>query len=1058
MSPNLLTCAVFTEAMIIKVLKPFSSGLLRIILSFSFASLSAAPQFYSFTAPPAPAEKEKAPAQEAPAKGNKDPFIPFKENPPPQNSNQAKPDQETSKAPLIIQSKSAPNLENQVLFQPGQTRKEEAPPAARPSEDQPIRINFNNVSMGEFLRFISKYSNRNFIFDEDELKFNVSIVSEEPTSINNMLTALYQVLRIHNLELIEQGNNMIIHKNPRVNSISSVVSESLQDLAAKNKTEIVTRVFRLNTLEPEKAASIIRPLSSEQSIIEAVINPNTLIVTDLVQNIEQVSRLIKSLDSPNSGLVVGQYAVRNMSVQNMQQLIQEVMAPLAQGQQLIFVPHHSVRSIFVISSPYLVERTLLMMKYIDQREGATQIHDLEKLRRETGGRKGKWTLDDNGNWVFIPETMELERILRENEEEVKKLIEKSLTKGEISREEAGNEAYLMSQLQKKHNFGELGRELTKNEALLSEKAERALLNGEVNRALTPHELDLLKKLQEELMHGTLNRELTPEEIMALKKLEQQYLHNELNRQLTPQELFFLDKIAAKYREQELKREVPPSGRWLIDDQGKWHFVPEGAPITGLHEPTSVGKETEFPEGLWELGPDGWQFRLMAGKKITARELGFHPERTEELPLGDIERTRFLIHKLQNRKGDEIVNALDNIAYSLQTCGRINEDLICALNSVQWIESSNSLIFTGYPTALEKVKELIYEIDIPARQVFIEMLILETTIDDSLTYGVNWASRFGGGLTAGSQAFLTVPSPLSRVMDTTGSNMFPNPNNLARSSGFNQGIVGESLSKNGVLFRSMGALVSAVHNRADTRVIMNPKILVEDNQEAEVFVGINTSFKTQSIANDQGQLLTNNFEFRDVGTTLRITPMISNNDMITLDIYQESSSVVSTTGGAGGGGGTSGGGGGTTTGGGGGGGGSNATANTENIGPTTRVNKTITRVHIPDGYFLVISGMMQDEDTINRAQVPCLGGVPVLGAFFQNRLHTDSKVNLMIFIRPKIVDTEEDVQHLTRHQQDIYRQQDSLKTSWKYGTEEALDFLNIPELCRPCCAEEFLPNE
>ena len=260
------------------------------------------------------------------------------------------------------------------------------------------------------------------------------------------------------------------------------------------------------------------------------------------------------------------------------------------------------------------------------------------------------------------------------------------------------------------------------------------------------------------------------------------------------------------------------------------------------------------------------------------------------------------------------------------------------------------------------------------------------------------------------------------------------------------MIGESLSKDGVLYRSMGSLVTAIHNRTDTRIVMNPKLLVEDNQEAEIFVGINTSFKTQSIANDQGALLTSNFEFRDVGTTLRLTPMIGNNNVVTLDIYQETSSVLNGSGIGGG-----------SSGGGGGGGGGN-TAATENIGPSTNVNKTITRVHIPDKYFLVISGMMQEENDIIRAQVPCLGGVPLIGALFGDRTHNDSKRNLMIFIRPEIIDTVEEIQHLTKHQQDIYKTEDRMKSTWKYGVEQALDFLNIPELCRPCCAEEYVPAE
>src|SRR5262249_25045473 len=89
------------------------------------------------------------------------------------------------------------------------------PPAAEPFIAPPpgktILINFTNVSMIEYLRFISRLTNKNFIFDENDLQFNVTIISEEPTSIETIMTNLLQELRIHDLEVIEEGNNLIIH-------------------------------------------------------------------------------------------------------------------------------------------------------------------------------------------------------------------------------------------------------------------------------------------------------------------------------------------------------------------------------------------------------------------------------------------------------------------------------------------------------------------------------------------------------------------------------------------------------------------------------------------------------------------------------------------------------------------------------------------------------------------------------------------------------------------------------------------------------------------------------
>jgi type III secretion protein C len=131
-----------------------------------------------------------------------------------------------------------------------------------------------------------------------------------------------------------------------------------------------------------------------------------------------------------------------------------------------------------------------------------------------------------------------------------------------------------------------------------------------------------------------------------------------------------------------------------------------------------------------------------------------------------------------------------------------------------------------------------------------MLLLDTTIDESLNYGVNWGARFDNGNTAGAEAFLSSNNALSAALDTAIPNVGIDVTQLARAVGYNLGIVGRNITRCGVEFSSIGALVSALHDKNKDDIILNPKILVEDNATAEIFVGINAPFKTQSIANDQ----------------------------------------------------------------------------------------------------------------------------------------------------------------------------------------------------------------
>jgi len=669
-------------------------------------------------------------------------------------------------------------------------------------DQRTVLINFNNVSMVEFIRFVSRVTGRNFIFNESDLYFNVTIVSEEPTTIDNLMAALLQELRIRGFLLLEQGNNLVIHNNSQVVGISRVEADGIPPSESNTPSELVTRVFRLNTFPAERAYNILLPLISSSGIIEAALESNHLVVTDLTSNVDKIALLLKSLDSPVGGLTIGQYVATNGLLVSLVELAKEIMEPMAEGKIVKFVEHNATNSVFVVSTPYLVERSLAVLAALDANYAQTRMYDQNSLT--------------------------LEQML------------------------------------------------------------------------------------------------------------------------------------------------------------------------------------QMDRGPGALGPG------RGGK------LGTGADWSSDLPLGSIQRTQFRIYKLRYRRGDQIVTALQNISQSLQQIGNTNPDLVVAIDSVQWIEATNSLIFTGPSEALDKIQKLIEEIDIALRQVFLEVLILETTLDDSLQYGVNWGARFGEENFAGAEAFLSKASTLPAVLNSANPGNTPDASSLAATNGYNLGIVGRHIFHGGVAFNSIGALVSALHEKGKSDIIMNPKLLAEDNATAEIFVGINTKFKTQSISNDQGTVITNNFEFRDIGTLIRITPLLSNNDIITLQIEEEVSSLAPDV--------SSGG----------------NSLSTEDPGPSTRTSRTRTRVHIPDRFFLIISGMMQDDLRRIRNQVPCLGSVPLLGAAFSEKRYLMARRNLMIFIRPQIIDTDSQIDELVRHQQNIWRTKRRSRKMWKLETDEALDFFNIKD--------------
>ena len=150
-------------------------------------------------------------------------------------------------------------------------------------------INFNNVSIIEYIRFVSKITNSNFVFDDGDLNFNVTIISEEPISTKNIMSALMQILRMHDLTLLEQDNNLLITKSKDISQMSTLVTG---DKPNENpcKSAIITRVFRIKNANINSIAAIIKPMTSSSALIEVSQDTRQLIVTDITTNVPTKSQ------------------------------------------------------------------------------------------------------------------------------------------------------------------------------------------------------------------------------------------------------------------------------------------------------------------------------------------------------------------------------------------------------------------------------------------------------------------------------------------------------------------------------------------------------------------------------------------------------------------------------------------------------------------------------------------------------------------------------------------------------------------------------------------------
>lgn len=707
------------------------------------------------------------------------------------------------------------------------------------SSKETYTINYNNISIVEFIRFISQISNTNFYFQEDDLQFNVSIVSEEPANIEDIISALIQVLRMHGFSLTEQGNNLLIYRNADISRIAPIVTDENQVF----NVPIITRVIRLNYVTPDKIKSIIQPLLSSQALIEVSPETRHLVITDVATNIDKIIKLLASLDTPHSVVEIGTYFTQYSMAANLIALAERILAPIAiaDNATITLVPQPSTNTIFIVSTPDLLNRTISILEALDKPLPAEN----EMLPRNSAIEIANYMSQNVPPAALIPLA---ERILNP-----------------------------------------------------IAQAENALLT-------------IVQQPATNLIFIISTPEIIQRALSVFRSLDQ-----------------------------------GAAGQALLNQLEDGRFGPPPPP---------------------------------------------------DIPSTDMEGTILYLYKLQFLKGEKIEIALQDIGASLAKTGLANADLISTINSMQWIEPNNSLLFVGTPSSIEKVKEFLRTLDRPLRQIFLEVLVIQTSLSNSLNFGVQWGvngingqTLFGNaGLFDGNNLF--APNFVFPQVNNIPGVVQPN---LALTPGFNLGVIGNLLTHNGQVFASIGALLQALQTEIQTKVLLNPKIVTEDNNTAQIFVGQNIPFTT---ANVQIQAANNstgfNIDYRDVGVLLEITPYLGSSDIVTLDIHQEINNVDTT--------------------------GSNNSAvptvpNQIDGFPIPTTNKilTTTRVHVPHNYFLIISGQINEQRTYVRQGLPCLGCLPVVGAAFSQQQSSIVKQNVIIFIHPKIIDTRYDIAQITDEQ-------------------------------------------
>jgi general secretion pathway protein D len=158
-----------------------------------------------------------------------------------------------------------------------------------------IAIDFNNVDISVFIKFISELTGKNFVIDP-RVKGKVAIISPSEISIEAAYKVFESVLNVHGFATVETGRLTKIIPAPDAHT-KNIETRT----RAKNDSDddqVVTQLMPLRFADPEEVKRLFTPLVSKSSVILSYAATNTLIITDNDSNIARLMKILKTIDVP----------------------------------------------------------------------------------------------------------------------------------------------------------------------------------------------------------------------------------------------------------------------------------------------------------------------------------------------------------------------------------------------------------------------------------------------------------------------------------------------------------------------------------------------------------------------------------------------------------------------------------------------------------------------------------------------------------------------------------------------------------------------------------------
>ncbi|NQT68828.1 MAG: type II secretion system secretin GspD [Desulfobacteraceae bacterium] len=232
-----------------------------------------------------------------------------------------------------------------------------------------VSIDFNNVDINVFIKFISELTAQNFIVDQ-RVKGKVTIISPAKISVKEAYKVFESVLEVHGFTTIKAGEVTKIVPSPDARSKN--IETRLKEEADSPEDKVVTQLIPLRYANPEEIKRLFAPLISKNSVILAYPPTNMLIVTDVYSNIKRLLRILHAIDVSGMGqelsVIPLEYANANEFVKILNSIFQAKRKPKGKdsGTSVQFVADERTNAIIVLASEVETARIKKLIQMLDK--------------------------------------------------------------------------------------------------------------------------------------------------------------------------------------------------------------------------------------------------------------------------------------------------------------------------------------------------------------------------------------------------------------------------------------------------------------------------------------------------------------------------------------------------------------------------------------------------------------------------------------------------------------------------------------------------------------------